>query len=362
MRKTHRIVIIGAGAVAGAIARAIGDLPNATLVAASRRNREKGEAFAGQHGCQWYEDAEVMLQRERPDVAVIATPSGAHLDGVLLCARYKVHALCEKPLEISVDRCRRMIDAANQAGIHLGGIFPQRFGPSNQAAHAAISQGRFGKLAILSAWVPWWREDSYYGEGRWQGSMALDGGGALMNQSIHNLDLLQWFASAGIKDSDAMPVTEVFACTDKLGHDPKLIEVEDAVLAIFRFANGGLGQLLGTTAAWPGSLRRMLLAGRDGTIEIHEDTLLTYRFRDQKPEDEELCRQLGAKTAHAGGAGDPMAFDHRNHSLNIREFLAAMDEKRTPLIDGREAAKSVAIAEACYESARTGRPVKPTLR
>jgi predicted dehydrogenase len=361
MSKTHRLVIIGAGAVAGAIAKAIGDLSNAKLVAVSRRNREKGEEFARQFGCQWCEEAETMLQRERPDVAVIATPSGAHLDGVLLCARYKVHALCEKPLEISVDRCRRMIEAADQAGIWLGGIFPQRFGPVNQAAHAAISQGRFGKLAILSAWVPWWREDSYYGGGRWQGSLAMDGGGAMMNQSIHNLDLLQWFASADIKASQGLAVSEVFAYTDKLGHDPKLIEVEDAALALIRFANGGLGQLLGTTAAWPGSLRRTLLAGRDGTIEIHEDTLLTYRFRDQRPEDEALRTQLGAKTAHAGGAGDPMAFDHRNHRVNIQEFLVALEEKRTPLIDGREAAKSVAIAEACYESARTGRPAKPKL-
>ena len=360
MSKTYRLVIIGAGAVAGAIAKAIGDLSNATLVAVSRRNREKGEAFGRQYGCQWYEDAETMLQRERPDVAVIATPSGAHLDGVLLCARYKVHALCEKPLEITVERCRKMIEASDGAGIRLGGIFPQRFGPANQAAHAAVAQGRFGKLALLTAWVPWWREDSYYGGGRWQGSLAMDGGGALMNQSIHNLDLLQWFASAQ-SNSRELPVVEVFAYTGKLGHDQGLIEVEDTAAAMFRFANGGLGQLLGTTAAWPGSLRRTLLAGRDGSMEIYEDTVTNYQFRNPRPEDDELRRRLGEKTAHAGGAGDPMAFDHRNHRVNIQEFLLALDEKRTPLIDGREAAKSVAIAQACYESVRTGRPVNPAL-
>jgi predicted dehydrogenase len=225
----------------------------------------------------------------------------------------------------------------------------------------AAAEGRFGKLAILTAWVPWWREDKYYGGGRWQGSLAMDGGGALMNQSIHDVDLLQWFAAADVKGSPDLPVAEVFAYTGKLGHDPGLIEVEDAALAVFRFANGGLGHLLGTTAAYPGSLRRVLLAGRDGSMEVHEDTVTMYQFRQDRPEDAELRKRLGEKTSHAGGASDPMAFDYTPHRLNIENFLSALAEGHPPLIDGREAAKAVAIAEACYTSARTGRPVRPKL-
>lgn len=182
-----------------------------------------------------------------------------------------------------------------------------------------------------------------------------------MNQSIHDVDLMQWIASADAKDPAELSVDEVFAYTGKLGHDPDLIEVEDAALAIFRFANGGLGHLLGTTAAWPGSLRRMLLAGRDGSIEIHEDTVTTYQFRKEMAADAEMRKRLGEKTTHAGGASDPMAFDYTPHRLNIEDFLSALTKGRAPLIDGREAAKAVAIAEACYTSARSGRPIRPKL-
>lgn len=357
---THRIVIIGIGAVAQAIAHAIAQLPNATLVAGACRTRAKGEAFAREFACRWYPDTDEMLDRERPDVAVVATPSGTHLEHVAACARRGIHVLCEKPLEITTARIRAMIDAAEQGGIVLGGIFPQRFKPVSGVLHDAAAAGRFGPLAVVSAAVPWWRDDAYYGPGRWQGTAALDGGGALMNQAIHSVDLVQWLAAATMPDlpPDANPVEEVVALTARRSHDPNHIEVEDTAVALLRFRNGALGQLLAATSTYPGSLRRMLIGGRDGTAELYEDQLLRFHFRDARPEDDATRAAHAGQTRHAGGAGSPMAFDYANHQRNLAAFLDALDAGRPPALSARESAKAVAIIEACYASARTARPVR----
>jgi predicted dehydrogenase len=358
--KHHRIVIIGIGAVAEAIAQSIEALPNAQLVAGSCRTREKGEKFAAAHRCKWYPDTDVMLQTETPDVAVVATPSGTHLDSILACAKHNVHVLCEKPLEISSTRIAKAIEAARQGNIILGGIFPQRFNPVVRTIHDAAKQGRFGNLSMISVAVPWWRDDAYYGHGRWQGTLALDGGGALMNQASHSVDLLQWIAAAAMPDlpSDVNPVEEVFAFTAKRGHDSKSIEVEDSALAIVRFKNGALGQILAATSMYPGTHRRLVVSGRDGLAELVEDTIHLFKFRDERPGDDEIRRRFAGATQHAGGSSNPMAFNYENHKHNLAAFLAAVDEGRTPDLSAPEAAKAVAIIQACYESARTGTRVK----
>jgi predicted dehydrogenase len=355
----HRIVIIGIGAVAEAAAQSIGALPDARLVAGSCRTREKGEAFAAKHGCKWYGEAEQMLRDEKPDAAIITTPSGAHLDAVVLCARHRVHVLCEKPLEVTKERIGRMIDAAREAGIILGGIFPQRFNPVVRIIHDAAAEGRFGSLSLISVTVPWWRDDRYYGGGRWQGTLALDGGGALMNQASHSVDLLQWIAAATMPDlpPEANPVEEVFAFTAKRAHDAKLIEVEDTALAVVRFRNGALGQILAATSMYPGSHRRLTVAGRDGLVELREDTIQVWKFRDERPEDEQIRWRFAAATRHAGGSSDPMAFNYDNHKRNLAAFLDAVEQERPPELSATEAAKAVAIIEGCYESARSAKPI-----
>lgn len=346
--------------MAEAIAQAIGKLPNAKLVAGSCRTEVKGRAFADRHGCKWYADSEAMLDAERPDAAIVATPSGTHLEHVTSCARRKIHTLCEKPLEITTARIGRMIQEAERAGIVLGGIFPQRFNPVNQVLHQAAAEGRFGNLAAIQATVPWWREDAYYGPGRWQGTQAMDGGGAMMNQAIHAVDVMQWIAGATMPDlpAGANPVEEVFAFTAKRGHDPDRLEVEDTAVAVCRFRNGALGQILAATSMWPGSLRRFMMAGRDGLAELHEDQLVQFKFRDERPEDRATLARFAGQTAHAGGSSNPMAFDYSKHERNIEAFLAAVDAGKQPTLSGRESAKAVAIIEACYESARSGKSVR----
>jgi predicted dehydrogenase len=301
-----------------------------------------------------------MLRREKPDFVTVATPSGAHLPAVLAAARQGVHVICEKPLEISLKRIDRMIAACDKAGVTLGAIFPQRFNPVVRTVHDAAAAGRFGALAVAASYVPWWRDDAYYGPGRWQGTKALDGGGALMNQSIHGVDALQWIVGATMPDLAAgeNPVESVVALTAVRSHDPARLEVEDTCVAILRFRNGALGQLLAATSLFPGQMRRFLFGGRAGTAEILEEQIVAWQFREPAAEDDAIRTRHGAASSTSGGAADPMAINYACHTRNFEEFLAAIRAGRRPPLDGLEGRKAVAIIEACYKSARTGRPAK----
>ncbi len=355
-----RAAIIGIGAIARMHARALRDIPGVELVAATCRTEEKGRAFAAEFGCQWDADTPRMLRREKPDFVTVATPSGAHLPAVLAAIRRGVHVICEKPLEITLRRIDRMIAAADAAGVMLGAIFPQRFNPVMRVVHDAAAAGRFGGLAVTASSVPWWRDDAYYGPGRWQGTKALDGGGALMNQSIHGVDALQWIAGAAMPGlaPGENPVESVVAMTAVRAHDPARLEVEDTCVAILRFKNGGLGQLLAATSLYPGSLRRTLVGGRDGTAEILEEQLVSWRFRTEGADDAAIRERFGGASGTSGGAADPMAIDYACHTRNIEAFLEAVRAGRRPELDGREGRKAVAIVDACYRSARSGRAAK----
>ncbi len=357
MAASYRIGIIGAGAVADLHAKAIARIERATLVAACRRTEAPGRAFAERHGCTWYPEYEALLDEAAPDVVIVATPSGAHLPPTEAAAQRGTHVLCEKPLEITTERVDRMIAAAAAHDVRLGGIFQQRFSDVMQTVRGAVAEGRLGDLAVATASVPWWRGDAYY-EGTWKGSLTLDGGGALINQSIHAIDALQWLmaAATGLKP-DENPVAEVFAFTDVRGHDPAHIEGEDTAVAVLRGRNGALGHVLGTTALYPGSLRRLRLAGRDGTIELLEEELVQWQFRDPRPEDETVREQFGAQHG-ASGASDPMAIDYEGHARNIQAFLDGIGDPARFELDGRAARNAVAIVEAMYASAETGRPVR----
>ena len=355
-----RAAIIGIGAIARLHAKALGDIPGVELVAATCRTEEKGRAFATEFGCAWHADTARMLRREKPDFVTVATPSGAHLEGVMAAARRGVHVICEKPLEITLKRIDRMLAAVEKAGITFGAIFPQRFNPVVATVHEAAATGRFGTLAVAASYVPWWRDDAYYGPGRWQGTKALDGGGALMNQSIHGVDALQWIVGAtmpGLAPGEN-PVESVTALTAVRAHDAERLEVEDTCVAILRFKNGALGQLLAATSLYPGQWRRFLFGGRDGTAEILEEQLVTWQFRVEGADDAAIRDRFGGTSSTSGGAADPMAINYSCHTRNFESFLDAVRAGRRPALDGHEGRKAVAIIEACYRSARTGRTVK----
>ncbi len=352
-----RAAIIGIGAIAKMHARALADIPDVELVAATCRTEEKGRAFTAEFGGEWFADTARMLRRAKPDFVTIATPSGAHLEAAVAAARRGVHVICEKPLEITLKRIDRMIAAADKAGITLGAIFPQRFNPVIRTVHEAAAAGRFGPLAVAASYVPWWRDDAYYGPGRWQGTKALDGGGALMNQSIHGVDALQWIGGATMPGLDPRdnPVESVLAVTAVRSHDPEQLEVEDTCVAVLRFKNGGLGQLLAATSLYPGQMRRFLFGGRDGTAEVLEEQLITWQFRAEQPDDVATRERLGATSSTSGGAADPMAINYSCHTRNFEDFISALRAGTRPSLDAHEGRKAVAIIEACYTSARMGK-------
>ncbi len=354
-----KAAIIGIGAIAKMHAMALRDIDGVELVGATCRTEEKGRAFEQEFDCPWHADTQAMLAATKPDFVTVATPSGAHHDAVLTAIEEGVHVICEKPLEITLPRIDEMIAAASKRGVTLGAIFPQRFNPVIQAVHEAAAAGRFGSLGVVATYVPWWRDDAYYGPGRWQGTLALDGGGALMNQSIHGVDSLVWIASAAMPDlpRDENPVESVMSMTAVRAHDAKRLEVEDTCVAILRLKNGALGQILAATSMYPGQLRRLQVGGRDGTIEVVEEQLTSWQFRDEQESDAATRERFGGASSTSGGAADPMAINYSMHTRNFESFIEALNEGREPALDGLEGRKAVAIVEACYESARRGAAV-----
>lgn len=346
----HRIAIAGIGSAARTHARAIATLDDAELVAGSCRTESKGETFADEFDCSYYDDTAAMLDAESPDVLAVCTPSGAHLGPTLTAAEHGVDVLCEKPLEITTERIDRMVDACESAGVRLGGIFQRRYIPMLGEIRDAVSEGRFGPLSVASAHVPWWRDDDYY-EDAWQGTKDLDGGGALINQSIHAIDAIQWLAGAGMDLApETNPVAEVFAFTDTRAHEGDHIEVEDTAVATLRYRDGTLGQILAATSVYPGSEMAFRIAGRDGTAEVRGDDLSTWRFREERANDAEVRARFDSD-GDGGDTPDPL------EAANYRAFLDARAAGERFALDHREARKAVEIVEAIYESAATNAPV-----
>ncbi len=335
--------LLGTGMIAHVHARAVQAI-GARLVAVCSRQMARGEAFAAEFGCAAYEDLAAMLALPEVDVLVISTPSGAHLEAAVAAARAGKHVLCEKPLDVTLERIDAMIEAHNKAGTTLGCTFQIRYAPALEPLRVALREGRFGKITSAGVYVPWWRSDEYYHDSSWRGTQALDGGGALMNQGIHMVDLL----------CDLLPpVRTVCGMTASIGHDG--LETEDVACAALRFEGGALGMIYGCTAAWPGYPKRLEISGTRGSAVFLDDRLTVFDFADPRPDDQ---RTVNAVPSTVHGASDPTAaLTHELHAACFRDFVCAI-EKRMPFrIDGAAARRSVATVLAIYESARTGRHI-----
>ncbi|RKX73392.1 MAG: gfo/Idh/MocA family oxidoreductase [Spirochaetes bacterium] len=339
--------IIGTGMISGFHARAIQAMNGGNLLACFSRSKEKATKFAGQYDCTGYENLDSFLSHPGLDIITICTPSGAHLEYALKCAEAGKHAVIEKPLEITLERCDRIIEAYEKKNLQLGGVFQSRFFDASRILKEAVDKGRFGKLVLGDAYVKWYRNQEYYDTGGWKGTKALDGGGALMNQSIHAIDLLQWFM--GPVDSVA-----AFACT--LGHER--IEVEDTAVAALQFENGALGVIEGSTAAYPGFLKRIEISGTMGSAVLEEDHFNEWSFVDENENDREIKVDFGKKSETGGGASDPSAIDFSGHKKQFENFVKALDKKEQLLVDGVEARKSVQIILSIYESASKQKLIK----
>jgi predicted dehydrogenase len=338
--------IVGTGLIAEFHAAAIAQTPAAKLRAVFSRDRAKCDAFAAKHGCRGARDLQQIIEDPSIDAACITTPSGAHADAAVPLLKAGKGVLCEKPLEVSLERVDQIIAAARDGGGLLAGVFQMRLGRGATLLKSAITEGRFGRLTLCSAYVKWWRDQSYYQSSPWKGTWRLDGGGALMNQGIHAVDLLQWLAG--------MP-QEVSAFTGTLAHDG--IETEDTVVASLRFAHGGLGTIEAATSAYPGSDLRIEILGDRGTAVLVNDRLIRWDFAEKRPDDEAVLRD-DAMGVLGGGSSSPGAISGEGHRRLVADLVDAIQQGRPPMIPGADARKAVALVLAVYEAARTGHTVR----
>jgi UDP-N-acetyl-2-amino-2-deoxyglucuronate dehydrogenase len=336
-----RCAVVGTGMVGSTHVKVLPSIAAAKMVAVCDHKPENAQNAlkkAEVSGVPIYSDLGEMLRREKIDVIHLATPSGAHMEPALVAIEAGVNVICEKPLEISLERADRIIAAAKAKNVRVAGIFQNRWKPENRALRQAAEEGRFGKVAWAGAFTPWYRTDQYYADGGWRGTWKWDGGGAIMNQSIHAIDLLQWIAG---------PVRRVSAYAASRIHSA--IEVEDTATCALQFSSGAFGTIVGTTALFPGQPARIEIGGSDGT-GIAEIGLKMFKFREERPSDKELLAQLGSGGANP--AANPAAMGMENHRRNIESILSAWEEGRDAETHALEARKSLAIVLALYESAR----------
>ncbi|MBX7104765.1 MAG: Gfo/Idh/MocA family oxidoreductase [Gemmataceae bacterium] len=341
--------IVGCGMIARFHVRALAEVRGARVVGLQSRSPEAARKLADEFGLDvpCVGDVDALLRLPGLDAVIVCTPSGAHLDAAVAAARVGKHVVVEKPLEITTARCDRIIEACDAAGVQLCTIFPSRFADANVALKAAVEVGRFGRLTVAETTCKWWRSQEYYDRGGWRGTLHLDGGGALMNQAVHNVDLLLWLMG---------PAEAVTGFTATLAHER--IEVEDSAVAAVRFRSGALGVILAATSIHPGFPKTIALHGDRGSAVVEQEDVVTWTFADDRPEDAGLRARFARKTGATGGASDPGAISHEYHARQLRDFVAAVREGRPASVDGREGRRSVELITALYESARTGRTVR----
>ena len=348
MAEKLRFGIAGCGVIGPVHAEAIASLPDAQLVAVTDIHSERAQTLAEKYGATPYEDLQEMLDREQLDVVIICTPSGMHGEHACQVMRSGRHVIIEKPMEVSLAAIDEMLRVQQETRVKLAVISQHRFDPASQQVHTLVQEKAFGRLVLGNVIVPWWRSQAYYDSGTWRGTWRLDGGGVLMNQSIHSIDLLQWFMG---------PVRSVYAYTDTLAHR---IETEDVAVAILRFASGALGTIAATTAAYPGVTTRIEIFGDQGSALIENDNLsYLHLARDDKGE----IGAYGAnpkesqKSDQGAAAQNPAALPVTSHALQIADMIRAIREDGTPLVDGYAGRRPVEIVLGIYESARTHKEV-----
>jgi UDP-N-acetyl-2-amino-2-deoxyglucuronate dehydrogenase len=337
--------IIGAGMIGHFHAKAITAMTGGTLHSVFDLRAEAAGKLATEYGAKAFSNIDEFLADPELEIVTIGTPSGAHLDPALAALAAGKHVICEKPLEITTERIDQLMAAAEANGKTLAAVLNRRFHPGMDAFKKAADEGRFGKLTSASCYVKWYRDQAYYDSAAWRGTWALDGGGALMNQSIHTVDALIYLAG---------PIKAVQANTACLAHER--IEVEDIVVAIVEFENGARGVIECSTCTWSkdGHPARVQLAGTDGSVFLADESFELWDFREEKPEDAEIRRTL-MKGQEAGlGANDPSAINFHQHQRNFEEVVNAIHDGRVPTTSAAEARKPVAVIRAIYESAQNG--------
>ncbi|NKI30450.1 Gfo/Idh/MocA family protein [Croceivirga thetidis] len=335
--------VLGGGMIARFHAMAIEAIEGAELGGIYARNPEKAKALGEEFNCPFYSELSDFLNN--PDIAIItiATPSGAHLEPSLLAAKAGKHIICEKPLEINPERIQQMINAAEEAGVVLSGIFNRRFNPALQELKTAVKQNRFGQLTLCDAQIKWYRDQAYYDSGAWRGTWQFDGGGALMNQAIHTIDQLLYVVG---------PVNRLSASVATLTHTG--VEVEDTAVALLEFENGAKGTIQASTGCFSseGHPAQIQICGEHGSVFLKDEKFSVWDFKNGLPVDDKIRNSLMEGDEKPLGANDPNTINYIGHQRNFEDVIDAIKNNRQPLISGKEAMKSVKLITAIYESAK----------
>lgn len=340
-QKRMKFAIVGAGVIAAFHAKAIVNHPRAELVAIADVDRDKALALQQPHDLDVpiYDDYLKMMKEESIDVVSVCVPSGQHAEVTIAAAEAGIHILCEKPLDITAESMSKMIEACRSANVKLGCVYQRRTLPQAVHAREAIQSGKLGKMVLGDAYLKYYRSPEYYRSAGWRGTWALDGGGALMNQGVHGVDLITWIMG---------DVDSVFAYAAPLVRD---IEVEDTAVAAIRYKNGAFGVIQGTTSVYPGQETRFELHGEHGSIVFADSGIKTWSIEHSEEQAPEVAGE-------EGGSSNPTAISADGHTIFVDDIIKAIDEDREPLVSGEEARKAVDVILAIYESARTGKEVK----
>ena len=354
--KKIRTAIIGPGKVAHLHAKGILNCENAELAAICGRTPSKTEAFAAQYGIRPYSDPEEMIKSEKVEALIVCTPHPNHRDPVVRAARFGVHCLIEKPMASTLQDCDDMLEAARQYQVKLGVVSQRRFYEPVKRMKEAIDQGKIGQPVLGHIVILGWRDEAYYKSDPWRGKWNTEGGGILVNQAPHQLDLFQWLMG---------PIDEVYGIVQNLNHP--YVEVEDTAIAVVRFKNGGVGNILLSNSQKPGIYGKihihgsngasvgaqteggaMFIAGQTSVLEPPVNDIWTVPGEEHLPDlwkqqDQELFNRIDAAEYYIG--------------LQVRDFLEALVEGRDPLVTGEEGRKTVELFTAVYRSNRDHVPV-----
>ena len=333
---TTHIGLIGSGNITPTHARAARAIPGVQISAIHGTNSQAVVRLATEHHAKPYTDFAAFLAHKPLDLVIIGTPSGLHAEQGIAAAEHGLHVLTEKPIDITTKKADALIAAADKANVKLALIFQDRLKPNIQRLKHCLDAGLLGKPLLVDARVKWYRPPDYYSSSKWRGTFALDGGGALINQAIHTVDLLLWLLG---------DVVRVQARAATVLHK---IEAEDTAIANLEFASGAVGTLLATTAAYPGYPRRLEITGTEGTVILEHDRIIAADLRNPPPDFANMS--TGDSNQSASSAA---VTDISGHKAILEDFLHAIANNTQPICNGREGHRSLALVESIYTSART---------
>jgi UDP-N-acetyl-2-amino-2-deoxyglucuronate dehydrogenase len=330
--------IVGCGAIGPIHADAIAMTERARLVAVCDVVPERADEVASAHRAKAYYDYPEMLRDQDIEIVCVCTPSGMHSAMGIEAAKARKHVLTEKPIDITLKATDALIAACRAQEVKLGVIFQHRYDEGAIEIKKAIETARFGKLLLCDAYVKWYRMQSYYDDVPWHGTVDMDGGGAIINQSIHFVDLLRWLAG---------DVAAVQAKTATVAHK---MEGEDLGVAILEYANGAMGVIEGSTAIYPGLSEKVEIHGQKGTAVLEGAQVTSWQIQGEQE------RKTGPleEPTWKSGAADPKNVAIAGHAAQIAEMIASIENDREPAVTGEEGRAALEIVLAIYESSKTG--------